>query len=238
MSKKEKAAGEKAPAVLKGKRKMQYNFSKDSDYHTQINNKVMPLSTCNTTSMIMALKQAGHHLEHPPTLQPEDYLTGFLNNPLALDTMKTLTPWAWDTNKDRPIVPPQEVHQMLQWAVNTLLKKEACRFTLEAKLSTLVANLLTGGGIVLSGLFPTHNGRLAHMVSLAGFTTDNDKNHVEEKNITGFIIDDPFGNFRTSYKDPRGNNIHLSKKEFLKIFKSIDNKSHKWAHVVRPVGFF
>jgi len=44
---------------------MVFNYSKDNDYHTQINNRRLPLSTCNTTSMIMALKQAGVEASFP-----------------------------------------------------------------------------------------------------------------------------------------------------------------------------
>lgn len=46
-------------------------------------------------------------------------------------------------------------------------------------------------------------------MSLAGFVTD------ENDDVTHFIIDNPYGNFRTDYQDQRGNNIWI-----------------KWAHLV------
>jgi hypothetical protein len=73
---------------------MVVNYSKDSEYHSQRNNKIIPHSSCNATSMIMALKQAGVRLPFPDRYQPEDYLSLFLQSDLAKEKMKELAPWA------------------------------------------------------------------------------------------------------------------------------------------------
>jgi len=76
-------------------------------------------------------------------------------------------------------------------------------------------------GVDLSGEFRLKNGDLHHIVSLAGFITD------ENEDITHFIIDDPYGNFRTDYQDQHGNNIKITRDEFMVVFKPGGNKTVK-----------
>lgn len=59
-----------------------------------------------------------------------------------------------------------------------------------------------------------------------GFETDR------HEDVTHFIIDDPFGNFRTDYQDQRGNNIRITMDEFVVIFKPTGNDEVKWAHLI------
>lgn len=213
---------------------MVFNFSKDSDYHTQRNNKYIPLESCNSTSMVMALKQAGYDFDHINTEQPEDLLTLVMTSSMGTNMVKELASWAWDSKLEEPTIPPNEIHVILEWATNhIMLGKKVDRFTTNAKLTTIIATLLTHGGIVLSGIFPQERGALSHMVSLAGFITDNDSYHVEPEHITHFIIDDPYGNFRTQYEDHRGNNIEITNEEFMAIFKDIGDRERKWAHIVK-----
>lgn len=58
---------------------MEIQLSRDTDYHSQVNNKVIPMEACNTTSAIMWLKTARIEFWHPKILQPEDYLTHILD---------------------------------------------------------------------------------------------------------------------------------------------------------------
>ena len=206
---------------------MVFNYSKDNAYHTQINNRRLPLSTCNTTSMIMALKQAGVRPPGPlKGVQPEDYLTDFLRSPESYRKMKEMTPWFFDRKTGKAILPPNEVHQMLEWGVNTLLNKQVDRFSTGVSIETIIAHLIKGGGVVLSGEFRLKNRNLHHIVSLAGFVTD------ENEDVTHFIIDDPYGNFRTDYQDQHGNNIKITRDEFMVIFKPTGDDEVKWGHLV------
>lgn len=205
---------------------MVFNYSKDIDYHTQINNRRLPLSTCNTTSMIMALKQAGVILHFPPDMQPEDYLTAFLTTPEAYRKMKELAPWFFSQETGKALHPPNEVHVMLEWAVNTLLQRKADRFSEKVPVETIVEHLKNGGGVVLTGEFRLIKKKLGHIVSLAGFITD------DSEKITDYIIDDPYGNFRTDYTDHRGNDTIMSQDEFTTTFKPVGNEKIKWAHLV------
>lgn len=191
------------------------NFSKDSEYHTQINNKFVPHESCNTTSMVMALKQAGIKLP-PHKGQPEDALTALLKTKEAYEKQEELAPWS--INKFQP----QEVHMVLQWGVNKWIGHNVDEFISDAKLSDLREILDDGKGIVISGTFPLQNTELHHMVSLAGYI-------IEDK-ITHYIIDDPYGDWLTRYANNHGNNIPLSVETFDAIFNKGLGKY--WIHIV------
>jgi len=177
----------------------------------------------------MALKQAGVEAPFPlkgVNVQPEDYLTDFLRSPEAYRKMKEMTPWFFDRETGKATVAPNEVHQMLEWGVNTLLNKQVDIFSTGVSIEMIIDHLKKGGGVVLSGEFRLKNRNLHHIVSLAGFVTD------ENDDVTHFIIDDPFGAFRTDYHDQRGNNIRITRDEFVVIFKPAGDDGVKWAHLV------
>jgi hypothetical protein len=202
------------------------NYSKKCDYHTQINNKVVPHASCNTTSMVMALKQAGVPLPFPQDEQPEDYLTSFLRQRESYEMMRELTPWFFDKTNGKALYPPNEVHKMLEWGVNTLLGRTVVQFSTEVLITTLFDHIHKGGGAVLSGEFPLKNGKkLRHIVSLAGTVEDDGE-------TVGVIIDDPYGDWRTDYQDCRGNDVEMSLLEFQGVFRPRWNKGVKWAHLV------
>ena len=168
---------------------MVYNFSKDIDYHTQRNNKVIPLGSCGTTSMVMALKQAGIDLESPKkNQQPEDYLTELLSGEKAVEQMRHLASWAFDRNGEA-VYPPNEVHVMLEWVVNEITQVGVDRFSTSFSIEEICEHLLNHGGVVLSGFFPVDTGDLNHMVNLAGFIYDNEaKIPIDVEKIKSFII--------------------------------------------------
>lgn len=212
-----------------------FNYSKNSDYHTQRNNKLIPFSSCNTTSMVMAMKQANvkmfHHEYHE---QEEDALTDFLLSEESYEKMKTLAPWAHDRNGEA-IYPPNQVHAMLEWAVNHLTNSKIVRFTTSATFTQIIAHIMKGGGIVLSGQFPLGDRYLGHIVSLAGHMTDQNDitpEHIDTRKISHVIIDDPYGDYRTEYADHRGNDVIMPVNEFKDIFNERGSMTQKWAHFV------
>ena len=105
-------------------------------------------------------------------------------------------------------------------------KKQVDRFSTGVSIETIIAHLKKGGGVVLSGEFRLKNRNLHHIVSLAGFVTDGNED------VTHFIIDDPYGDFRTDYQNQQGNNIRITKDEFMVIFRPTGNDELKWAHLV------
>ncbi|QEN06812.1 hypothetical protein EXM22_01945 [Oceanispirochaeta crateris] len=205
---------------------MVVNYSRDIDYHTQRNNKLIPHSSCNSTSMIMALKQAGVRLPFPSYMQPEDYLTHFLNSKQAIAKMALLAPDLVDTETMQPLIPPHELHCLMEWAVNTLLGKEVVRFSTATSLKKIIAHIDNGGGAVLSGRFPHYiNGHINHMVSLAGYMVHN-------KLISYLLIDDPYGDYMTGYRSHKGNNIPIAIEKAKTIFKPTKDSNEKWAYLV------
>ena len=191
------------------------NYSKDIDYHTQINNKFVPYKSCNTTSIVMALKQA--KIKLPPHVgQPEDALTELLTTDEAYKIQKVLAPWSIDQYA------PQEVHPVLEWGVNKWIGRTVDRFYSNTKIEDLQELLVTGKGVVLSGTFPLPNKELHHIVSLAGY--------IKEETITHYIIDDPYGNWFANYADPHGNNIQLPIDTFIDIFDKGINQY--WTHII------
>ena len=93
-------------------------------------------------------------------VQPEDYLTDFLRSPEAYRKMKEMTPWFFDRETGKATVAPNEVHQMLEWGVNTLLKQKVDEFSTGVSIETIIAHLMKGGGVVLSGEFRLKNRNL------------------------------------------------------------------------------
>ena len=208
----------------------EFNFSKDSEYHTQRNNMLIPFSSCNQTAAIMALKQAGHKLEtFPEAVQPEDYLTELLQSKQSYEIMSRIAAWAIDKR------PPNEIHIMLEWAVNKLLGEYTEYFTSRATKAKVIKTLQIGGGVTLSGWFETEKRKIGHIVSLCGFyvNSEMEMHEVNEDNITGWIIDDPYGDPHTKYKDRHGNNIKLTMKQFDTAFDK--GEGFFWAHIFKAI---
>lgn len=189
------------------------NYSKKIPYHSQRNNLVIPYSSCNTTSMVMALKQAGHDCDFGPG-QPEDVLTELLLSKKYQHMMDNLSP---QYRKDG--YQPNEIHACLCAAANELIGNPVVFFNTNVSVTRIKNHLTSGGGVVLSGKFPLPDGRVFnHIVSLAGYGDE------------GYLIDDPNGKHKTNYEDHRGNDIFITNEEFLTIFKG--GETYKWAHLV------
>ena len=217
-----------------------YNFSTDSEYHTQRNNVMVPHKSCNTTSSVMALKQANITFTVPETWQEEDYLSSLLQTEEAYLVMKELAPWAFDAN-DIPIYPPQQVHAMLEWGINKMVGRTVDVFQTNVSIREMILQIVKGSGIVLSGQFDLPDGReIGHIVSLAGVVTSqrdlkNIQSHIDvyTDTIEAFIIDDPYGNWHTSYTDHRGNNVEMSFDTFNQVFRRPGDTENKFAHVIK-----
>ena len=199
------------------------NYSIHSEYHSQRNNAIVPFSSCNTTSMVMALKQARWGMPADSLHeQPEDSLSAFLRTRAAYEKQKELAAWSVGA------YPPQEVHACLRWGVNAWIGKEVDRFSLAVRAPELVAALDSGGGAVLSGRFPMPSGDLGHIVSLAGYVVDDASGE-----LIRWIIDDPYGDWHSQYRVHRGNDIDLTVDQFRQIFDRRRDGNY-WAHIIRP----
>ena len=219
------------------------NPSRDDEYHTQINNKLVPHEACNVTSYVMAGKQADQMFKFPAGVQPEDHMMRLLRSPEAYDLLERNYKWAFHPDTGKVLYPPNEVHGTLVWAFNKLIGRNAASFTIKGSIRRMVYHIIRGDGVVLSGFFRLSNGtRLRHVVSLAGFKTVQQDileiahaDDVDPTYLAGMIIDDPYGNPHTGYKDRHGNNLGLSMEQFDETMKTIKSPE-KWMHVIPRVA--
>lgn len=206
---------------------MTINVSKDSDYHTQLNNKLVPLASCNTTSAIMFLLACGLELPVANGQQPEDALTALLETPGAYAQQKKLAPWSLGQFR------PQEVHIVLDWGINTVVGADVCKFRDSTTQGRLVYELAHGRAAIVSGRFTA----AGHVVCLVGVDTDQadagdvqTADDVELERIRAWIIDDPYGDWHTDYKDQHGNNVRFTPDEFTRLTQQY-YQNKKWAHL-------
>lgn len=191
------------------------NNSIDNNYHSQINNTIIPLASCNTTSAIMYLKNNNILFDYPKEMQPEDYLSQILQSDEAIKIKEKLFPQEWAKN-----FRPQEIHKCLSWGINKLVGKEISKFDDSRNINDIVNDLKNGKCVIMSGAFTP----CGHVVCVVGL-------EIKDSKIINFIIDDPFGNYWTNYKDHRGNNIKFPFDDFIKITRHF-NKEVKYCHYI------
>lgn len=190
------------------------NVSRDENYHSQVNNLEIPLASCNTTSMIMALEDLGIEFYHPDWMQPEDYLTILLLSNTARQELRKIDRYAYDTG-----IPPNQVHAMLSLYTNRLVGREVTRFIEQGTWEQLLEELRAGRpAVVGTSLTPA-----GHVVEVVGLVE-------EDGRVTHVIIDDPYGDPRTGYRDIRGNDVELEADWFGRVWKG-------HLHVFRKEGF-
>lgn len=208
------------------------NLSRDSDYCTQINNKKLPYESCNTTAAIMALDASGITYPRRDGVQPEDDLTELL-----------LTPEAWrifrlnHSAARNAGLKPQNVSPMLAWGINKFVGHDVDNFITTGTLQQMIWLLLNGKALIMSGSF-TKSG---HFIAIIGFRTRQDRYYIKSETavdmckIDTIIVDDPYGNYYSGYKDHRGNNVHFNLQEFNRLTNESNHDGHKWMHIISEV---
>jgi hypothetical protein len=221
---------------------IEINVSAGFPYYSQKNNKIRPLITCNTTSMIAALSY--RKIVFPTDSlypQPEDSLTNFILTDARIDFFyKKNFPIEYakyiTSNKNPKVAyPPNEIHAVLSYGTNLWLGKSQNEVTLFRQNTTIQEVLyetIKGKPVVQGGLWSN----LHHITCIVGFATDQDniKETLSPKNINlalidHIIVDDPFGDFHTGYKVQRGNDIRISTEEYHKII-TIQDSNIKMGH--------
>ena len=178
------------------------NVSRDEDYHTQIGNLEVEFTSCNTTSMIMALKDAGIRYRRMEGFQDEDLLTTLLLSNTARQEMRRLEPYAYAKG-----IPPNQVHSMLSLYTNRLVGRRVTRFVEHGDRSLLIDELYNHRPVVV-GTTLTDAGHVVEVVGLVD----------EDATITKIIIDDPYGDPRTGYQSRHGNDVELDAEEFWRVW--------------------
>jgi hypothetical protein len=209
------------------------DYSKHDDLYIQRNNKKFPFSTCSRTSAIMALNQAGWddevtQLEFKDLakgIQPEDVLTSLSYFRGPTDRLSKVAPWFFDKDGDLK-VPAHQVPQNLVDIINFLFGTGVATLMIQPSYNTeMLKNKLDQGyGIAIFGNIKQPNGvTLNHVVSLAGYELTSDV-------ITSFIIDDPYGAYKTNYELHHGNGVRVPYNEFAQFFY----QEHLWMVLIAP----
>lgn len=205
-------------------------------YFTQRNNRTDPALTCNVTAMVTALAASGIEFPVPPGQQPEDFLSFLLDSKES--RLKASREYPLLQNRH-----PREIHRMLAWAVNDrLVGRKVVQFSTQADLRILLWRLaVQRSACVVTGKFTAYG----HMVALVGFETTQeevtdlaDPRFLDLDRVSKVIIDDPWGDWRTAYKDPNGNDIELSLGTFNTLTRDYGNPGKKWAHIIARNGNF
>jgi len=210
----------------------QINLSKDGDYYTQLNNTVYPLEACGPTSAANCLATIGMD-KIPGDGSLDDRIMAKLRSSEAYNLMAQITPWAIKRYE------PNEVHLMLQWAVNKLVGKNVDRFTEYGTLEYCAFNIAACRPLIMSGSFT----RGGHMVAVVGFTSFQhesdfkDEMKIDFDLLSEFIVDDSYGNYFTHYQDHRGNNIKFSVDLFNKLTNISGRNGQKHMHVFNKDGW-
>lgn len=207
------------------------NNSENKPYYTQRNNKLKPNGACNVTAMIAALSAAGWPVEKLGTKQfsqPEDSLMNFILNDHTVEVQ-------WKRIDPAGKYPPNEWHYLLALGTNLWLRsngilsqnKTAVEFSENRTLEQILANIDDGGAAVMSGMFTAEGKKtIGHVVCVVGY------NKADNGNISSFIIDDSWGDYRTEYKNQKGNDIEMPYEDFISKLKPC-NIQNKMAHLVK-----
>jgi hypothetical protein len=217
-------------------------------YYSQRNNKFTENGieyasrSCNVTSMIMALDYCGYAF--PSDLlfaQPEDALLHFILDSTEVDiAYAKLFPeehskYIASGRNPKTTYPPEELHVLLSLGTNLWMGKEAneiTKFRFDLSIDEVVFELAQGRPVVQSGVF----GKLHHVTTVVGVDTEqdltliSDHTEIDLSQITSFILEDPYGNYHTSYQDQNGKDIVMPYSDYVSIFNIITSKI-KWGHL-------
>ena len=226
-------------------------------YHTQRNNKIRPFGTCASTSMAMALRYSGYSLKFiPEDIQDEDYITNFIHtNPAVINFWQNNSQkWIRDAytgylkykagqQKENDTMFGNEIAEVLQFATNTMMGSQVDSFAWQCPIQKMLYNLIQGGAVVTSGVWPYKSGTpIHHVICMTGFKTKQlDVRNVKKPDfidlsmIDGIMIDDPYGDYHTLYRSDQGNDIFMPYFDFISVMNEPGNKIVKRAHLITPL---
>lgn len=167
----------------------------------QMLTKRRPKSECNTTAASMGIKYTGHKTPVSYEQMP-DYLMDILDSPEGRAHLQNIVPGAKYN--------PWNDSYCIAWAVNQAIGKEICKVK-EVTFPEIVEHIKSGGAVVIGGGFLT-GGTSGHFVCIVGFK------FADDTSITDVIVDDPYGNYNTDYKDHfDGDDIVIKLPDFVKM---------------------
>lgn len=155
----------------------------EHDVYTQRNNLHYPDETCWPTSTVQALHIRDIAMPNGKYAQSEDNLAEFCMKDSRVmryhgkvDPTHEYHPW--------------QVHDVLCYAVNLWVGRDVCERKVFNGSADLRRFIDEGRCVVISGRFPYYSGMpINHAICVCGYNDD------------GYIICDPYGDYRTLYAD-------------------------------------
>ncbi len=186
-----------------------------TDYNSQRDNKLFASSACMPTARVMFYKGNGFVINNPTDMADDDYITSLLNTEEAKEFCLKKYPWSKG-------IPPREVHGMYNSYVDEkVIGKRVSDFKTDMTYSDFVNLIVFKKQVIMtSGVF-TSAGIFGHAYCIIGFNHEMDE----------LIIADPWGDYRTLFKDERGYGILMSYGDFIR-HNRVPNEMNKWGHIV------
>lgn len=190
-------------------------------YRSQRDNEELPGSSCNVTSAVMALEASGHPPSEivglPAAEQPEDFLTDIGDSSEAYAVMKRISPWFFKENGD-PLCRPPEAPLMLDWIVERAYGRSLMEYSEGNPFLHFVSEIDAGRASILRGKFTA----TGHIVAMIGYEAVGDIGG-QIGDITGFIVNDPWGNFLTDYTDHDGEQVTIPIETIIRVARDYDS---------------
>ncbi|WP_020613130.1 hypothetical protein [Sediminispirochaeta bajacaliforniensis] len=135
--------------------------------------------------------------------------------------------YSWSINrKDKkgnilPDIPPNEIHGMYgSYLSKIVCGRRVSDFMTDLTFDDYVDRIDTGQVIMTSGSFPGIDG---HAFDAVG--------RVKRDSAISLKLADPWGDFKTGYKNHSGYNVSMTQENFLRHVKPV-GKLYKWGHIV------
>ena len=186
------------------------------DFFTQRNNKISPGTACMPTARVMFYRGNGIKYVNPSEYADDDYLMHSLRTPEA---------WYFAKHKYHAIVeagyPPNEIHGMYHsWLDPLVVGRRVSDFRTDLSWDDYLDRILAGNVIMTSGRFGTLDGHAVVMIGVVSSSLG-----------PCLVLADPWGDYRTDYKERGGYAINMSREDFESCIKPTDSKK-KWGHVL------
>jgi len=186
------------------------------DYYTQRNNPTKPWAACMPTSRVMFYLGNNIIFKNPSDLEDDEFFMKVLSSDDAEIMARSKYP-SLALNG----IPAYEIHGMYHSYLDSYVV--GCRvsdFKTDLTFDDFIDRIKAGECIMTSGRFP-EAGIDGHAFVVVGM--------LETAIETCLILADPWGDYRTEYKNHQGYGVTMSKADFSKHVKP---GSQKWGHVL------
>lgn len=250
--------------LINGKRFYVFNVDENKLNYSQRNNqykwsykesKVNSNTTCNCTSICMALDYAGYNFPKGQYDQPEDNLAkSIMESNLVDEEYKKRYPAMYADFKKglKDAYTPNEIHKLLEIGTNEWMGCDVDKFYESYPIVDLIEEFTTKQSpVVTSGRFPDGkkpNGEikyLNHIVCITGVVFSEDKYNrtikagkkISSETPDFWIVDDPWGYTLNYASGKSGNDVYIPNDQFIAWIKPVNNTTVKFAHILRkPVA--